>query len=62
MPARGKKYTDSIKLVDRQKRYDNIQEAMELVKAMTKTTFDAWMWLFGSALIRVMRIKWFAAR
>ena len=41
MPARGKKYTDSIKLVDRQKRYDNIQEAMELVKAMTKTKFDA---------------------
>ena len=41
MPARGKKYTDSIKLVDRQKRYDNIQEAMELVKALTKTKFDA---------------------
>ena len=41
MPARGKKYTDSIKLVDRQKRYDNIQEAMELVKAMTKTKFGA---------------------
>ena len=41
MPARGKKYTDSIKLVDRQKRYDNIQEAMELVKSMTTTKFDA---------------------
>ena len=41
MPARGKKYTDSIKLVDRQKRYDNIQEAMELVKAVTKTKLDA---------------------
>ena len=41
MPTRGKKYRDSIKLVDRQKRYDNIQEAMELVKAMTKTKFDA---------------------
>ena len=41
MPARGKKYTDSIKLVDRQKRYDNIQEAMALVKSMTTTKFDA---------------------
>lgn len=41
MPTRGKKYRDSIKLVDRQKRYDNIQEAMELVKNMTTTKFDA---------------------
>lgn len=41
MPTRGKKYRDSIKLVDRQKRYDNIQEAMELVKSMTTTKFDA---------------------
>ena len=41
MPTRGKKYKDSIKLVDRQKRYDNIQEAMELVKNMTTTKFDA---------------------
>lgn len=41
MPSRGKKYKESIKLVDRQKRYDNIQEAMELVKKMTTTKFDA---------------------
>lgn len=41
MPTRGKKYQDSVKLVDRQKRYDNIQEAMELVKSMTTTKFDA---------------------
>ncbi len=41
MPTRGKKYRDSIKLVDRQKRYDNIQEAMELVKSMTTTKFDS---------------------
>jgi len=41
MPSRGKKYIESIKLVDRQKRYDNIQEAMELVKKMTTTKFDA---------------------
>ena len=41
MPTRGKKYRDSIKLVDRQKRYDNIQEAMDLVKSMTTTKFDA---------------------
>lgn len=41
MPTRGKKYRDSIQLVDRQKRYDNIQEAMELIKSMTKTKFDA---------------------
>ena len=41
MPTRGKKYRDSIKLVDRQKRYDNIQEAMALVKSMTTTKFDA---------------------
>ena len=41
MPTRGKKYRDSIKLVDRQKRYDNIQGAMALVKSMTTTKFDA---------------------
>jgi large subunit ribosomal protein L1 len=41
MPSRGKKYKESIKLVDRQKRYDNILEAMELVKKMTTTKFDA---------------------
>lgn len=41
MPTRGKKYRDSIKLVDRQKRYDDIQEAMQLVKSMTTTKFDA---------------------
>ena len=41
MPTRGKKYRDSIKLVDRQKRYDDIQEAMKLVKSMTTTKFDA---------------------
>lgn len=41
MPARGKKYNESIKLVDRQKRYDNVQEVMELVKKMTSTKFDA---------------------
>ncbi|MBQ9394771.1 MAG: 50S ribosomal protein L1 [Proteobacteria bacterium] len=41
MPTRGKKYKESIKLVDRQKRYDNVQEAMALVKSMTTTKFDA---------------------
>lgn len=41
MPSRGKKYKESIKLVDRQKRYDNIQEAVDLVKKMTTTKFDA---------------------
>lgn len=41
MPSRGKKYKEAIKLVDRQKRYDNIQEAMEIVKSMTTTKFDA---------------------
>ena len=41
MPSRGKKYKESIKLVDRQKRYDNVQEVMELVKKMTTTKFDA---------------------
>ena len=41
MPARGKKYVESIKKVDRQKRYDNVQEAMALVKSMTTTKFDA---------------------
>ena len=41
MPSRGKKYKESIKLVDRQKRYDNIQEAMAIVKSMTTTKFDA---------------------
>jgi len=41
MATRGKKYKEAIKLVDRQKRYDNIQEAMEIVKGMTSTKFDA---------------------
>lgn len=41
MPARGKKYLDSIKKVDRQKRYDNLQEAMQLVKDISTTKFDA---------------------
>lgn len=41
MPSRGKKYKESIKLVDRQKRYDNVQEVMALVKSMTNTKFDA---------------------
>ncbi len=41
MPSRGKKYKESIKLVDRQKRYDNVQEVMALVKSMTSTKFDA---------------------
>ncbi len=41
MPSRGKKYKEAIKLVDRQKRYDNIQEAMNIVKSMTTTKFDA---------------------
>ncbi|MBO4350180.1 MAG: 50S ribosomal protein L1 [Proteobacteria bacterium] len=41
MATRGKKYKEAIKLVDRQKRYDNIQEAMEIVKSMTSTKFDA---------------------
>ena len=41
MPTRGKKSRASIKCVDRQKRYDNIQEAMALVKSMTTTKFDA---------------------
>ena len=41
MATRGKKYKEAIKLVDRQKRYDNIQEAMAIVKSMTTTKFDA---------------------
>ena len=41
MPTRGKKYKESIQKVDRQKRYDNIIEALELVKSITTTKFDA---------------------
>jgi len=41
MSKRGKKYVESIKLVDRQKRYSDIIEAMQLVKDMTTTKFDA---------------------
>ncbi len=41
MSKRGKKYVESIKLVDRQKRYSDIIEAMQLVKNMTTTKFDA---------------------
>ena len=41
MATRGKKYKEAIKLVDRQKRYDNIPEAMAIVKSMTTTKFDA---------------------
>ncbi|MBQ1265541.1 MAG: 50S ribosomal protein L1 [Proteobacteria bacterium] len=39
--SRGKKYVESIKLVDRQKRYSDIVEAMTIVKNMTTTKFDA---------------------
>ena len=39
--SRGKKYVESIKLVDRQKRYSDIVEAMQVVKNMTTTNFDA---------------------
>ena len=39
--SRGKKYVESIKLVDRQKRYSDIVEAMQIVKSMTTTKFDA---------------------
>jgi large subunit ribosomal protein L1 len=39
--SRGKKYVESIKLVDRQKRYSDIVEAMQIVKNMTTTKFDA---------------------
>lgn len=41
MPARGKKYKESIEKVDRQKRYDSVAEVMELVKDITTTKFDA---------------------
>lgn len=41
MPARGKKYKESILKVDRQKRYDSVAEAMTLVKDITTTKFDA---------------------
>ncbi|MCL2325328.1 MAG: 50S ribosomal protein L1 [Proteobacteria bacterium] len=41
MPKRGKKYAESIKQVDRQKRYGSVVEAIELVKAITTTKFDA---------------------
>lgn len=41
MPTRGKKYKESIQKVDRQKRYDNVNEAIDLVKAVTTTKFDA---------------------
>lgn len=39
--SRGKKYLESAKLVDRQKRYSDIKEAMQLVKDITTTKFDA---------------------
>ena len=41
MSKRGKKYVESIKKVDRQKRYSDIVEAMQIVKDMTTTKFDA---------------------
>ena len=41
MPIRGKKYVESIKKVDRQKRYTDIKEVMQLVKDITTTKFDA---------------------
>jgi large subunit ribosomal protein L1 len=41
MPTRGKKYKESIQKVDRQKRYTNVEEAMQLVKDITTTKFDA---------------------
>jgi len=41
MSKRGKKYVESIKKVDRQKRYSDIVEAMKIVKDMTTTKFDA---------------------
>ena len=41
MPTRGKKYVESIKKVDRQKRYTDIKEVMQLVKDITTTKFDA---------------------
>lgn len=39
--SRGKKYLESAKLVDRQKRYSDIKEVMQLVKDITTTKFDA---------------------
>lgn len=39
--SRGKKYLESAKLVDRQKRYSDIKEAMQFVKDITTTKFDA---------------------
>ena len=39
--SRGKKYVESIKTIDRQKRYSDIVEAMQVVKNMTTTKFDA---------------------
>lgn len=39
--SRGKKYLESAKQVDRQKRYSDIKEAMQLVKDITTTKFDA---------------------
>jgi large subunit ribosomal protein L1 len=41
MPTRGKKYVESIKKVDRQKRYTDVNEVMQLVKDITTTKFDA---------------------
>ena len=41
MPTRGKKYVESIKKVDRQKRYTDVKEVMQLVKDITTTKFDA---------------------
>lgn len=39
MPKRGKKYTESLKLVDRTKLYD-ISEALELIGKVSKANFD----------------------
>lgn len=39
--SRGKKYLESAKQVDRQKRYSDIKEVMQLVKDITTTKFDA---------------------
>jgi len=41
MPTRGKKYKESIQKVDRQKRYTDVKEVMQLVKDITTTKFDA---------------------
>lgn len=41
MPKRGKKYRESATKVDRQKRYDSILEAIQLVKQISTAKFDA---------------------